>query len=165
MRKITTIALGLLAAACMGPNGRPNDGVMNGGGINSADVGTVLGGIGGGVLGNHVGRGSGRTFATIAGTLLGAGLGNAIGTKLDKADMVAYHEASQEALEAGAAGEPLPWRSQGAAGTITPAHYYQNAHGQYCREYTQTITIENETQQGYGTACRQVDGTWKIISD
>ena len=28
----------------------------------------------------------------------------------------------------------------------------------------QTITVGGEVQQGYGTACRQPDGTWKIQS-
>lgn len=33
----------------------------------------------------------------------------------------------------------------------------------YCREYQQTITIEGRTQQGYGTACLQPDGSWKLL--
>lgn len=33
----------------------------------------------------------------------------------------------------------------------------------YCREFTQTFTIAGETQQGYGTACLQADGAWKIV--
>jgi hypothetical protein len=32
----------------------------------------------------------------------------------------------------------------------------------YCREYTQTFTIGNSTQKGYGTACLQPDGSWEI---
>lgn len=32
----------------------------------------------------------------------------------------------------------------------------------YCREYTQTFTIGNTTQKGYGTACLQPDGSWEI---
>ena len=33
----------------------------------------------------------------------------------------------------------------------------------YCREFTQTISIGGKIQQGYGTSCRQPDGSWKII--
>lgn len=32
----------------------------------------------------------------------------------------------------------------------------------YCREFTQTFTIGNKTQKGYGTACLQPDGSWEI---
>jgi hypothetical protein len=32
----------------------------------------------------------------------------------------------------------------------------------YCREFTQTVTIGNKTQQGWGTACLQPDGSWQI---
>jgi hypothetical protein len=34
----------------------------------------------------------------------------------------------------------------------------------YCREFTQTFTVAGETEKGYGTACLQPDGAWKIIS-
>lgn len=34
----------------------------------------------------------------------------------------------------------------------------------YCREYTQSFTVGGKTQNGYGTACREPDGSWKIIS-
>ena len=32
-----------------------------------------------------------------------------------------------------------------------------------CREFQQTIVVNGEQQQGYGKACRQPDGTWKIV--
>jgi hypothetical protein len=32
-----------------------------------------------------------------------------------------------------------------------------------CREFEQTIMIGGQPQQAYGTACRQQDGTWKIV--
>jgi hypothetical protein len=34
----------------------------------------------------------------------------------------------------------------------------------YCREFTQTFTIAEQTQRGYGTACLQPDGSWQIQS-
>ena len=48
--------------------------------------------------------------------------------------------------------------------TAVPARTrtYQNQSGQYCREFTQTIQVGGESQQGHGTACRQPDGSWKI---
>ena len=35
--------------------------------------------------------------------------------------------------------------------------------GTYCREYQQTVTIDGKQERSYGTACRQPDGTWKIV--
>lgn len=34
----------------------------------------------------------------------------------------------------------------------------------YCREYTETVTVAGKKQQGYGTACMQEDGSWKVMS-
>jgi surface antigen len=36
--------------------------------------------------------------------------------------------------------------------------------GKYCREFQQTVTIGGKTEQAYGTACRQPDGSWQIVS-
>lgn len=34
--------------------------------------------------------------------------------------------------------------------------------GEYCREYTRTIYIGGRAENGYGTACMQPDGDWKV---
>ena len=33
-----------------------------------------------------------------------------------------------------------------------------------CREYTSTMTIAGQPQNMVGTACRQPDGTWRIVN-
>ena len=59
----------------------------------------------------------------------------------------------------------ITWNNpqNGNSGTITPVKdgYAQN--GAYCREFQQTITISGQAQNGYGTACQQPDGSWKIV--
>ena len=161
---IAAVAAGSMLAACAPQGSAPNRGVMQGGGVNKADVGTLAGAIGGGVLGHNIGGGSGKTIATIGGTLLGAYLGNSVGSSLDNADMAAYHEASQRALETAQPGQSLPWKNAqtGNYGTVTPKSYYKNQAGEYCREYTQTLVVGGKKQDGYGTACRQPDGSWQI---
>ena len=47
---------------------------------------------------------------------------------------------------------------------MTPTRTFQTASGQPCREYQQTVTIGGKTEEAYGTACRQPDGTWKIVN-
>lgn len=156
-------AVSLLSACAQG--GRPGSGIMSGGEINKQDVGTIAGAIGGGVIGHNIGKGSGQTVATIAGTLLGAGIGNSIGASLDRADLAAYNSASQRAMENSPSGQALPWKNpeSGNYGTVTPYEPYKTASGQYCREYNQTIVIGGKKQSGHGTACREPDGTWRIV--
>lgn len=35
---------------------------------------------------------------------------------------------------------------------------------EYCREYTKTVTIGGRSEQAYGTACYQPDGSWEVVS-
>jgi hypothetical protein len=37
------------------------------------------------------------------------------------------------------------------------------ASGDSCREYQSTATIDGRPQQTHGVACRQQDGTWRIV--
>jgi surface antigen len=133
--------------------------------MNKQNIGTAIGGIGGAVAGAQFGRGWGSVAAGATGALLGAALGNSIGASLDRADMNYYSNASQGALENARSGQTIPWRNpdSGNSGTITPSNVYTSSDGQYCREYQQTITVGGQTKRGYGTACRQRDGSWKIV--
>lgn len=148
-----------LLAACQNQNGQP-DQIFN-----KTNAGTLAGAALGGIAGHNIGKGKGQTVATIAGTLLGAGLGQSVGSSLDKADIAYANRTSQSALETAQPGQALPWRNpnSGNSGTITPSNYYQTAQGEYCREYNQTINVGGKTERGFGTACRQADGTWKIV--
>lgn len=58
----------------------------NGGGGNSAAIGTVIGALVGGALGNQVGKGDGRKAATVAGAVAGGFAGHAIGENAGNGD-------------------------------------------------------------------------------
>jgi hypothetical protein len=45
-----------------------------------------------------------------------------------------------------------------------PAPVYQSGNGQTCREYQTTVMVDGRPQPGYGTACLQPDGTWRMIN-
>lgn len=125
----------------------------------------TLGGAGAGAfIGSNVGHGTGNLAATVIGGLLGALIGSEIGKSLDNADQLKAQQTTQHTLETTATGQVVTWQNpdNGHSGTVTPVKTYQTAEGQYCREFQQTVTIDNKTQQAYGTACRQPDGTWKI---
>jgi len=125
-------------------------------------TGTVLGAAGGGIIGGLASHGNG--LGIVGGALLGGMLGNSIGQSLDNADRVTAEQTAQRALETGRPGQALPWKGQSGYGTVTPSNYYQNPNGEYCREFTQTINVGGKSQQGTGTACRNPDGSWRIVS-
>jgi surface antigen len=130
-------------------------------------LGTIIGAAGGAVLGSRVGRGRGQLAATAVGTLLGAYIGSEVGKSLDRADRLAMENTTQSSLESSPSGTATTWRNpdSGHYGTVTPEPAYKAADDRYCREYQQTVTIGGKTEQAYGTACRQPDGSWQIVAD
>lgn len=130
-----------------------------------ATGGTVLGGIGGALLGSLVGSGKGRLVAVGVGTLAGAMIGQEVGRSLDRADRAAIDRAEKQATTA-PIGETITWNNpqSGNSGTITPVREGNHRDGRYCREFQQTIEVGGKLEKGYGTACRQPDGSWQIMS-
>lgn len=162
-------AVALMATACDSQQSAYNaqrGGVTSGAGFSKSDIGTGVGAVGGALAGSQFGKGNGQLVGVAVGTLLGAGIGHSIGASLDRGDMAYYNQTQQRALETGQPGQVLPWSNPQSnnSGTFTPAAYYQNSNGQYCREYSQTITVGGQVERGYGTACRQPDGQWQIVS-
>ncbi len=127
--------------------------------------GAILGGIAGGLLGAQVGGGKGKLAAVAVGTLVGVMVGSEVGKSLDRADQLYAQRNAQSALESNPVGQASTWSNpdSGHSGTITPVKTYQTAQGDPCREYQQTVTIGGRTETAYGRACRQADGSWKIV--
>lgn len=131
------------------------------------ESGTLLGAIGGAAVGSAVGgHGTGKVVAIAAGTLGGAFIGREIGRSLDRADRRAMGRQTQYSLESSPSGNVTRWQNpdSGHSGTITPQPAYTNKTNQYCREYQQTVSVGGKTETAYGTACRQADGSWKIVN-
>lgn len=134
--------------------------------VNKEQIGGMSGAILGGIAGSNVGAGQGRTAAIIAGTLLGAFVGKSVGSSLDKADLMYAERAQAQAYNA-PLNESISWNNPetGHAGTITPTREGTSSAGAYCREFQQTVTIGGQTEQAYGIACQQPDGSWRITND
>lgn len=151
--KVATLCVGVsLLAACQDTG--PKQG-----------IGTLLGAAGGGLAGAQIGKGSGQLAAVAAGVLLGGFLGSEVGKSLDRADQAYMSRTTQQTLETAPTGRTSSWRNpdSGNYGTITPQPAFQTSGGEYCREFQQTVTVGAKTEQAYGTACRQPDGSWKIV--
>jgi len=127
--------------------------------------GTLIGAGLGGLLGSQFGGGTGKLVTTALGVAAGGLIGNQIGRSLDRADQAYVYQASERA-QAAPIGETITWNNpqSGNNGTITPTREgYQPSTGAYCREYQQEIVVGGRVERGYGKACRQPDGSWKVI--
>ena len=158
MTQFTKISMVLMVAVALGACAGQGQGGKEFGG-------TLIGAAAGGLLGSQFGSGSGKLAAVAAGTLLGAWVGNEVGKSLDRADRLAMAETTQISLETSRSYTTSTWRNpdSGHSGTITPEPVYRTPHGEYCREYQQTVNIGGRTERAYGTACRQPDGSWKMV--
>ena len=148
---VAVLSIGLLASC------------ESGSGNNEA-LGTFLGaaiGMGLGALAGH----DARPAAMTMGAMLGGIAGNQVGKRLDEADRLKMQQAQHAALESGRSYDTAGWYNPdtGNRGSVTPQPAYRTDSGQYCREYAETIVIDGQEQRVYGTACRQPDGSWKIM--
>lgn len=124
------------------------------------ETGMVIGGIIGGVLGSQVGSGRGRTTATVIGALAGSAIGSSIGREMDELDRMKM----SATLETTRTGVATTWTNpdSGYDYRMEPTRTYEAAEGP-CREYVLDAEIGGRTEQVYGTACRQADGSWRIV--
>lgn len=149
---VTVLALGLLGGCANGTG--PKEG-----------FGTLGGAALGGLAGAQFGHGAGQVAAAALGVVVGGIIGNQIGQSLDKADRV-YAERAQSQAYTAPVGQAITWNNAetGNYGSIVATRDGTSADGSYCREYQNTITVGGKRQQAYGTACRQPDGSWKVVN-
>lgn len=129
--------------------------------------GTLLGAAVGGLLGSQIGGGSGKLAATAAGTLLGAYLGSEVGRSLDKSDRLYAERTAQHSLEYSRSGTSSTWQNPDTdhSGEFTPLNTYESRDGLDCRDYKQAVFIDGRAETVRGTACRQPDGTWRVVNN
>jgi surface antigen len=153
-RHTAVAALLLVLVGCAGPGGGPGGG-------------TAIGGLGGAAAGGLLGAALGGGATGIAaGTIIGGLLGAGIGSVLDTNSQRAMNQTVQRSLESTPSGTASSWRNpdNGNNGSVTPVRTFQNSQGSYCREFQQTVTIGGREERSFGTACRQPDGSWRIVS-
>jgi surface antigen len=150
---VSVVALGLAVSGCGTADNPKTTG------------GAIIGGLGGALLGSAFGKGTGQLIAVGVGTLAGAMIGSSVGKTLDEADRAEIQRAERAATTA-PMGQTINWNnpSTGNSGSITPVRDGNHTDGRYCREFQQTVEIDGKLEKGYGTACRQPDGSWQIMS-
>jgi len=126
---------------------------------------TAIGGLGGATVGGLIAAAAGGGGAAIAASVIGGALiGGFAGNLLDDRDKRMANEAAQRAFETAPSGRPVAWQNpdSGHSGTVTPVRTFES-NGAYCREFQQTVTIGGNPENSFGTACRQPDGSWRIV--
>ena len=102
--------------------------------------------------------------STLSGILADDGaltaIGGSIGRTMDETD----RRNTVAALENVRTGVPSSWVNPdtGYEYVVTPTQTYEAETGP-CREYTLDAEIGGKTEQIYGTACRQADGSWVVV--
>ena len=86
---------------------------------------------------------------------------------LGEVEQQAMNDTLQYALEYNKTNQASDWVNPDTArsGVVTPVRTFAGDQGQPCREFITTITTDGKQQQGYGTACRQANGDWYVVSD
>jgi surface antigen len=128
---------------------------------------TTIGAVGGGALGGLIAGAAGANPAAIAAATIGGILvGGLVGNLLDERDKRLAAQAAQKALESAPTGQSVTWQNpdSGHSGTVTVIKTYQVSSGSYCRQYETSVNIGGKLENAHGTACRQPDGTWKLVS-
>lgn len=127
--------------------------------------GMVIGGAAGALAGSQFGKGDGRLVATAIGALLGGAIGSNVGATMDEVDRMKAQQAFDQAASA-PIGRSVTWNNpnNGHSGTVVAVRDGTSNRGEYCREFQTSVNIDGKKQSAYGTACRQPDGSWKVVS-
>lgn len=124
------------------------------------EAGALTGAAAGAAVGSTLGGGRGRILAIWLGAVVGSQIGATVGRYMDEQDRIR----TASTLENTRTQQSSTWHNPdtGYNYTVTPTRTYEVAQGP-CREFTVNAEIGGKTQQVYSTACRQADGSWKII--
>lgn len=135
-------------------------------GCSRSEQGAFLGGSTGALIGSQFGSGDGRVVGTAFGAIVGFYIGGRIGEEMDEQDKRRAQQTTYIVLEKSRSGESRTWRNpdNGHHGYVTAKKAYKDSDDRYCREYTHKVTIGGKTETAYGTACRQEDGAWEMVS-
>ncbi len=74
------------------------------------------------------------------------------------------HESAQVKATTAPVGEEISWNANGVTGSVTTVRDGTSTSGRYCREFQHQVNIAGKSQQAYGVACRQPDGSWEVIT-
>ncbi len=128
--------------------------------VNKQTGGAVAGAGIGAATGHAISKGS--TAGTVIGGLLGALVGSEIGRSMDVQDQMVL----SRALEHSPSQQRTQWINpdSGNAYSVTPVRSFTQAGGAPCRDFTMLGNVGMGQEELFGTACRQADGSWRVVN-
>lgn len=130
--------------------------------LDGPTVGGLLGAAAGGFTGAQFGKGQGKLAATALGTLVGFVIGQEVGRSFERVEEICFSRTFEHVPDR----ETIVWQDpqHGAQYQVTPVRTAEAANDMYCREYQAKATVGGKVSETYGTACRQPDGSWKLMN-
>ena len=93
-------------------------------------------------------------------TSVHATVGNQVGQYMDRQDK----RNMQQAISTVPVGKQAKWtNSKQVTYVVRPTKQYYTGR-RYCREYQTSVKIDGRWKRAYGKACRQPDGSWRVVS-
>lgn len=126
-------------------------------------IGAVGGAVVGGLAGSLVGGGTGQVIAIGAGAIIGALVGGTIGHSMDSSDQ----SKTYYTLDHNGKNRSTTWTNtkNGTTYTVTPVSKRFTVNGNHnCRKFRTSAMVDGKTENMYGVACRQADGSWKSVN-
>ena len=104
----------------------------------------------------------GTTVSPSSSTRVGGSLSGSVGKSMDDSDNAKVNQV----LETQKTGQTSTWTNSSSAisYTLTPTRTFTSPTGEPCRDFTESALINGQTQQIYGTACRDQNAQWHVIS-
>ncbi len=104
-----------------------------------------------------------RAAARNVNAMNGGLIGGSIGRGLSHRDRRKALEAEYRALEYGQDSQAISWNGDDSSGKVIAAQPYRVG-SQDCRQYLQTVFTMGAPLIAHGTACRNTDGSWSLLT-
>ncbi len=130
-----------------------------------ATAGTVIGAVIGSKVGGSFNDGGGKIMGASLGAIFGSLIGKEIAKTMSDTDMERADTTAQDTMETANTGQTVQWSNpdSGNSGTYKPTGDARLVDGKDCRDFDSSIIIDGKEQTAIGRACRQPDGSWKIV--
>ena len=103
------------------------------------------------------------TAAAISATDISAFIHEDAASQLTAKERAEAASAQFYALQFGRVGAPRTWQGDsGASGRVSVGPYVR-VNSLDCRQFSHTVTVDGQSYESSGSACRETDGSWDVV--